>query len=190
MSTKNELRKNYLEQRSKISFEKINKWSEKIKDKFLTLKELDHAQKIMSYISMRKEVNTYSLLECLIEKGIMLYVPYTIKKEGTLGAAQIDNLDLDLQDGVFGVQEPKRELRNKKVPNDLDIIIVPGAVFNKDGYRIGYGGGYYDRFLAEHGMNALKVAFCYDDFIIDDFPVEDHDIAVDLIITEKDIIKI
>ncbi|ADQ15059.1 5-formyltetrahydrofolate cyclo-ligase [Halanaerobium hydrogeniformans] len=190
MLTKDKLRKYHLDKRSKITFEKINKWSKKICDKFLSLDELNNVQKIMSYISMRKEVNTYPLLESLIEKGFKVYAPYTIKKEGTLGAAQIDDLDLDLQDGVFGVQEPKRELRNKAVPDDLDIIIVPGAVYTKDGYRIGYGGGYYDKFLAEHGQNALKVAFCYDYFIIDDFPVEDHDIAVDLIITENQIIKI
>lgn len=190
MATKNELRQHYLEKRSKIPFEKINKWSKKINERFLSLKDLETAQKIMSYISMRKEVNTYPLLKTLIENGFKLYLPYTLKKEGTLGTAQINNLDLDLQAGVFGVQEPKRELRNKKVPGDLDIIIVPGAVFNKAGYRIGYGGGYYDKFLAEHAQGALKVAFAYEEFIIDDFPVEDHDIAVDMIITQTDIITI
>jgi 5-formyltetrahydrofolate cyclo-ligase len=67
---------------------------------------------------------------------------------------------------------------------------VPGACFTSEGYRIGYGGGYYDSFLSKHANRALKVGFCYDCFIVDSIPVEAHDVPVDLIITEKRIINI
>lgn len=66
---------------------------------------------------------------------------------------------------------------------------MPGACFSKNGYRIGYGGGYYDSFLADYGISALKVGFCYNRFIFDSIPTESHDIPVDFIITEKEIIS-
>jgi len=190
MNKKQRLRKKYLNERSRISNTKISIWSKKIKDKFLELSQLKTAQKIMAYASMRKEIKTFELLEELLDQEYLLYLPYTRQETIDLGAAQISNLDKDLKDGVFGVQEPVAKIRDEEVPADLDLIIVPGACFTNGGYRIGYGGGYYDSFLAKHANGALKVGFCYDCFIVDSIPVEDHDVPVDLIITEKRIINI
>ena len=189
MKRKEEIRREKLAERSRIPFTKINHWSNKITNKFLQLQELDSAKKIMSFVSKEKEVNTFDLMERLLDEGYLLYVPYTIKNNNNLGTAQINDLDSELKEGVFGVLEPKKSIRDEEPPHDLDIIIVPGAVFTGDGYRIGYGGGYYDSFLNDYGKNALKVGFCYSKFIIDQFPVEEHDIAVDLVITEKEVIN-
>ncbi|MGM0602367.1 MAG: 5-formyltetrahydrofolate cyclo-ligase [Bacillota bacterium] len=188
MKEKEKMRTEYLNQRSKIPLEKITKWSEKITNKFFKLEEVKKAKSIMSYVSFRKEVQTYNLMERLLDEGYILYVPYTIKEKTTLGIAEISDLEKDLKPGVFGVREPLTSLRTEIVPDDLDIIIVPGAVFTKEGYRIGYGGGFYDGFLGKNGDDKLKIAFTYDQFIIDEIPVEDHDIPVDMIITEKEVI--
>ena len=189
MQTKEEIRREKLAERSRIPFTKINQWSKKITNKFFQLPELESAKKIMSFVSKEKEVNTFDLMENLLDEGYLLYVPYTITENNNLGTAQINDLDSELKEGVFGVMEPKKSIRDEEPPHDLDIIIVPGAVFTRDGYRIGYGGGYYDSFLNDYGKNALKVGFCYSKFIIDQFPVEEHDIAVDLVITEKEVIN-
>jgi 5-formyltetrahydrofolate cyclo-ligase len=188
MDKKVEIRNEILEQRSKISFNKINQWSKKISDKFFSLSELNNSKKIMSFVTKGKEVNTFDLMERLLDEGYLLYVPFTRKDKITLGTAQINDLEIDLKKGVFDVLEPLKNIRDENPPEDLDIIIVPGLVFNRQGYRIGYGGGYYDSFLAEYGHKSLKVGFCYSQFIKDELPIEEHDIAVDIIITEKEII--
>lgn len=188
MDKKAKIRKSSLKERAKISFNKINKWSKKISDNFFTLPELNTSKKIMSFVTKGKEVNTFVLMEKLLDEGYLLYVPFTRKDKTALGTAQINDLDFDLKKGVFDVLEPLNNIRDEIPPEDLDIIIVPGLVFTRDGYRIGYGGGYYDIFLAEYGNISLKVGFCFSQFIIDEFPIEEHDIAVDVIITEREII--
>lgn len=190
MQKKEELRSKYLNERSKIPQNKISSWSKKINNRFFNLLQLKKAKKIMAYASMRKEIETFDLMEELLDQGYLLYLPYTKKDVIDLGTAQINDLDSDLKDGVYGVQEPIVKLRLDEVPEDLDIIIVPGACFTKNGYRIGYGGGYYDSFLSKHANDALKVGFCYDRFIVDSIPIEEHDVPVDIIITETKIIKI
>ena len=190
MQKKEKLRKKYLNERSRISQTKISSWSKKINSRFLSLPQLENAKKIMAYASMRKEIETFDLMEELLDQGYLLYLPYTRKDIIDLGTAEINDLDSDLKEGVYGVQEPNSKLRNQAVPEDLDLIIVPGACFSRDGYRIGYGGGYYDSFLSRHAAEALKVGFCYDQFIVDLIPVEEHDVPVDIIITEEEIIKI
>jgi len=189
MQKKEELRKKYLNKRAQISQNEISSWSKKINNRFLNLPQLKNAKKIMAYASIRKEIETFGLLEKLLEQGYLLYLPFTRKDVGDLGTAQINDLDSDLKNGVYGVQEPVKKIRDEKTPEDLDLIIVPGACFTRSGYRIGYGGGYYDSFLSKHAGQALKVGFCYDRFIVDSIPVEKHDVSVDIIITEKEIIK-
>ena len=189
MQKKEELRKKYLQERSEIPQNKISSWSQKINKQFLNLPQLETAKKVMAYASMRKEIETFDLMEELLDQGYLLYLPYTIKDQIDLGTAQINDLDSELKEGVYGVQEPVARIRGEEVPEDLDVIVVPGACFTPEGYRIGYGGGYYDSFLSKHANGALKVGFCYDRFIVDSIPVEDHDVPVDLIITEKEVIR-
>lgn len=189
MNKKEQLRKKYLNERSKISSVKVSKWSKKIIAKFWELPQLKTAKKVMAYASMRKEIKTFELLEDLLDQGFLLYLPYTRKEVIDLGTAKINDLNQDLKEGVFGVQEPIKRIRDEEIPPDLDIVIVPGACFTYEGYRIGYGGGYYDSFLSKHANNSLKVGFSYDCFIVDSIPVESHDVPVDIIITEKRIIN-
>jgi 5-formyltetrahydrofolate cyclo-ligase len=190
MQKKEELRKKYLQERSEIPQNKISSWSQKINKQFLKLPQLETAKKVMAYASMRKEIETFDLMEELLDQGYLLYLPYTIKDQIDLGTAQINDLDSELKEGVYGVQEPVARIRGEEVPEDLDVIVVPGACFTPEGYRIGYGGGYYDSFLSKHANGALKVGFCYDRFIVDSIPVEEHDVPVDLIVTEKEVIRI
>jgi 5-formyltetrahydrofolate cyclo-ligase len=190
MQKKEELRKKYLQERSEIPQNKISSWSQKINKQFLKLPQLETAKKVMAYASMRKEIETFDLMEELLDQGYLLYLPYTRKDQIDLGTAQINDLDSELKEGVYGVQEPVARIRGEEVPEDLDVIVVPGACFTPEGYRIGYGGGYYDSFLSKHANGALKVGFCYDRFIVDSIPVEEHDVPVDLIVTEKEVIRI
>lgn len=190
MLKKEKMREECLNKRSKISFSKINLWSNKIISKFLNIPQLNQAKKIMAYASIRKEVRTFSLMEELLNREYLLYLPYVKDKKRELEVSRIKNLKNDLKDGKFGVKEPKDKLRRNKFPDNLDIIIVPAACYSRSGFRIGYGGGYYDRFLAKYSKNILKVGFCYDNLLKEKIPAESHDIPVNLIITEKEIIEI
>jgi 5-formyltetrahydrofolate cyclo-ligase len=189
MQEKENLRKKCLNERSRISQNKVSCWSKKIKKNFFSLPQLKSAKKIMAYASMRKEIETFDLMEELLDQGYLLYLPFTKKDIIDLGTAEVNDLDRDLKEGVYGVQEPVAKIRNEAVPDDLDLIIVPGACFTNDGYRIGYGGGYYDSFLTKHGAGAVKVGFCYEQFILNSIPIEEHDVPVDIIITENEIIQ-
>jgi 5-formyltetrahydrofolate cyclo-ligase len=84
--------------------------------------------------------------------------------------------------------EPTEKVKNNNEMYDLDIIVVPGLVFSKNGYRIGYGGGYYDKFLSEVSNEVKKVGIVYSDFVVNDLPVDEYDLPVDLIMTERETI--
>ena len=94
----------------------------------------------------------------------------------------ISSLD-ELSVGTFGVREPDRNFNKRLEDFENSIIIVPGVSFSRDGHRLGYGGGYYDRFLQNY--RGKSVGLCYEDMISDSIPVQEHDIAVNILITDK-----
>jgi len=82
---------------------------------------------------------------------------------------------------------PKKEYVREISSEEIDVVLVPGLIFREDGFRIGYGGGYYDRFLRD-AKSVVKIGLCYEMQIYEDIPVDIYDIPVDYIITEKRII--
>ncbi|MDL2311041.1 5-formyltetrahydrofolate cyclo-ligase, partial [Peptostreptococcaceae bacterium OttesenSCG-928-C18] len=118
-----------------------------------------------------------------------LYVPYIDTKENSMKLSLIKDLNNDLEPGYYSIPEPKENLRTP-VDNDIiDLVITPGVAFTKDKYRMGYGGGFYDRFFANLKKPPLKIALAYDFQIVDELPSEDYDIPVNIIITENQVIK-
>ena len=92
----------------------------------------------------------------------------------------------DLSTGAYGILEP-REIKIA-LPEDIQVAIIPGIAFDKKGYRIGYGKGYFDRLLPK--MNALKIALAFDFQLLDELPREKHDVKMDMIITDKRILRL
>ncbi len=90
----------------------------------------------------------------------------------------------DLEKGAFSVREPKKLFKINK--NDYDCCIAPGLAFSNDGKRIGYGKGYYDKYLKDY--NNIKIGICYSEMLCDEIPVDKNDVFMDVIITEKDVI--
>jgi len=94
-----------------------------------------------------------------------------------------------LRPGAFSIQEPDPALCLKIEPDQIDVVIVPGSVFDKRGARFGYGGGFYDRFLANDAPQAIRIALAFSFQVLDNnIPVKSHDQFMDYIITEKEII--
>ncbi len=133
------------------------------------------AKTVFCYVSAKGEVDTHSLLERIAAEKT-LTVPYCMDDYGNMICVKISSLS-DLTCGRFGILEPKNPIPfNKK---EIDFVIVPGVAFDKEGYRIGYGKGYYDRFLQD--ISPYKLGVCQKEFYVDSLPHDEYDIKMDKI---------
>jgi 5-formyltetrahydrofolate cyclo-ligase len=183
------LRKNILTARDQLSREEITTKSQAIQQTLLSLDQIKNRQSIFVYVSFRSEVATFDLIDVLIDMGKTITVPITRVKEKRLDAIQILNPAEDLQPGYCRIPEPKEELcgRRQVAPEEIETILLPGSVFDKRGGRFGYGGGYYDRFLANNPA-ATRIGLAFDLQIVDKAPLSAHDQILDLVVTETRII--
>ncbi|MEQ8525465.1 5-formyltetrahydrofolate cyclo-ligase [Gracilimonas sp.] len=182
---KQELREKVLAERQKIS---ARDWKEKSDQIISTLINHDSfkvAKTVHTYISMnqRREVCTDTLLEYLINSEKRVVVPVTNFSEGTLSHSGITSLS-DLKTNKWGVAEPAQI--SKVDMGELDLIIVPMAAADRARNRLGYGKGFYDRFLSE--TNAQKVGLVFESFLFDEIPTEEFDEKLDMIISEEEVI--
>lgn len=99
---------------------------------------------------------------------------------------KIDSLD-DLNLGNYGILEPKIQTKNIVKKNEIDLLIIPGVVFDRNGYRIGYGKGYFDRYLAD--FHNITLSLVSQNQLIDSIPTDSYDINVDYLISENGIIS-
>lgn len=136
-------------------------------------------------ISQGSEWDTVSIIEQAWKENKKVSVPKSIHKTRELHFYEIDHFN-QVEKGYYDLQEPIPEKTTFTEPNDMELLIVPGLAFNKQGYRVGFGGGYYDRFLANFSNE--RVSLVYTKQFMDDIPVEEFDLPVDHIITEQGII--
>lgn len=183
---KKELRKEIIKKRDEIDYiEKAIK-DKKIIEKLKDTKEYKEAKGMLIYIGFGSEINTKILIEDALKDEKEVYVPKVIKKDMVF--IRINNLE-NLVTSSYGILEPIGDKSNFNVDN-LGLIIMPGLAFDKQGNRLGYGGGYYDKFLSSNKIDAKKIALAYDFQVLDKVPSEKHDIIVDSIITEDRDIQI
>lgn len=183
---KKNLRKIMIEKRDMIDEEK-EVFDTKIKLDLLNTDLYKKSKNIFIYIGFGSEINTKDIISCFFNDNKSVYVPKTNIETKEMNAVKIDSFE-NLVENRYGILEPNNdeEILNKK---DLDLIILPGVAFDYDGGRVGYGGGYYDRYLESISKSITKVALVYDFQLLDKVPCEDHDIKADYIITEKRIIE-
>jgi 5-formyltetrahydrofolate cyclo-ligase len=142
------------------------------------------AQCVACYVSVQNEVDTRRFIEYALGVGKQVCVPVT-QGRGVMGFQEILSLD-NLQSARFGLLEPERDVGLMVEPDDLDLVIVPGVAFDRRGNRLGFGGGYYDRFFER--CNATRVGLAYAFQVVDDIPAEDHDVKIDWLVTEDEVI--
>lgn len=183
--SKSSLRKSLIEKRKNI--EKKSEKDEFIRENLICNDLYLNAKQILFYASLDDEIN---IDECIVDAlmlGKKVALPLCTDSEGNMKFYYISSLD-DLTYGHFGVREPDP----KKCVEVLDftdsICIVPALAYSKKGYRLGYGKGYYDRFLKNY--NSLSIGLCYNEFVLNDLPVGEFDIPVNFVITENSIIAI
>ena len=141
---------------------------------------------LFCFVSFRSEVNTFPLIDKSLKLGKIVSVPRVNLSTNEMDACVIDDLSSSLEPGYFGILEPQKvcEILDYR---SLELIITPGLAFTLHGERLGYGGGFYDRFIERHGQ-AVSCALAYDRFILEELPVKEHDLPVDYVITESGVI--
>ena len=127
--------------------------------------------------------------QCLVREKIVA-VPYTDVKRRALLSFMIGNPEKDLRPGYCTIPEPDPARATLVPPEKIDIAVIPGSVFDIYGGRLGYGGGYYDRFLVNDAPQALRIGFAFEQQLVDRVPLEPHDQPLDILITEKRTVKI
>ena len=156
----------------------------KIGDKVRRLSSYRKAKKILCYVSIAGEVETWPLLEQALADGKRIAVPMILTKDKKLVVAEIRNPEKELKRrGPLGIPEPSRMVARLN-PDRLDLILVPGVAFDKRGNRLGRGGGYFDRFLAGLKPTIPRVGLAFKFQVVKKLPVEPHDQLVSKVITE------
>ncbi|MBW9147976.1 5-formyltetrahydrofolate cyclo-ligase [Clostridium sp. CM028] len=185
---KDTLRKNMLHQRKSMKIQDVSNFSNKIIGTIMELPEFTNCKNIMLYLSFNKEVDTYPLAKWCLDNGKTVIAPYCIQSKREIIPFKINNLTTDLSKSSIGVMEPKHDSLDKVNIEDIDLIIVPGVVFDKHCNRIGFGAGYYDRFLPKKTKLTPTIGIAYDYQIVDKVPTGEYDVPLGFIITEKRII--
>ena len=166
------LRKKIKLQKSKISIAELKKKSLLLNERIINSEEFKTAKSIFCYISFEDEIDTFKILEFCLKNNKILSVP-VIKTDKIMIPAVINSLN-NLERNKFGILEPRKYKIIDK--NDIDLVIVPAFGYNPLGYRIGYGGGYYDVFLKD--FKGFSIGMVLKDFLINDLIPEKYDIPV------------
>ena len=181
---KDEIRKQILEKRSNLSLEEVDKKSELIIENLTPY--LKNAQNIMIFTDMKNEVRITKLIELDPEKNFFIS-KIVNSKNREMKINKYNENELVLH--KFGYYESSSDdFYDEKI---LDIVIVPALAFDSSKNRIGFGGGYYDTFLnkvREKNKNTLFIGVCYDFQMIEEVPIEGHDITLDLVINESEVL--
>ena len=184
---KQELRKNLLEIRGKLSEKDVFEKSDSIKDSLFGMREFKEANSVLFYVSYDNEVYTHDMIkECMARKK-RIVVPVSNKKNRSLILSKLDKWN-DLNIGSYGILEPRVDKIKEISIDEIDLIVVPGVGFNERGRRIGHGKGYYDNLL-KNSKKAMHIGLAFEFQIVERIPVEKHDISVDKVVTEKRIIN-
>lgn len=180
---KKEIRKQMTEIRDSLSKEEKSVKDAKIQDTLLSLSQIKESEAVFIYLSFRSEIDTLELLRQLWALGKKTYVPKVVN--GEMDFYEISSFK-ELEPGFYGILEP---VTTKCVSGCAGVMIMPGLAFDLQKNRIGYGGGYYDRYLEKYKNEQLyTIAAAYDFQVVEKLEVEGYDYPVDILVTETRIL--
>lgn len=153
-------------------------------------REFKSAQMIMLFLSMPTEIETSTLALKAWAEGKSIAVPRVDWESRRMEPVEIKSLDVSMRRAGPGgnIREP---INGTVVPLDLiDMIVIPGLAFDRRGFRVGRGRGFYDRFLAQQDFGGSRCALCFHEQIVPHVPAEEHDVPMDLVVTDRDVIHV
>ena len=181
-----ELRRLFLHTRAQMPVEEVRASAEAIHARLLAMPEVAAAPLVLTYVSAKNnEVDTKGLIPALLNMGKAVAVPRTVES-GQMEWLRIEALE-ELLPARFGLLEPSDNPSKRIVGAVTTVVLVPGLAFTPQGFRIGFGGGYFDRFL--HDFPGTSVGLAYDRQITEDFVPEPHDVPVRYIVTESQLLS-
>lgn len=183
MPLKNELRKSLKKLRKSISNK--NEADNMISKRLLELPEYKNAGLVLFYAALDDEVNLDYCIETALANGKKVALPVCTDKDGNMKYYYINSFN-DMVSGSFGIREPDTEKCVEVKDFSASLCVVPAIAFDKRKYRLGYGKGYYDRFLKNYAYKSVGV--CYNNLVVDELPADEYDIPVDIIITQDSVL--
>lgn len=186
---KNEIRKKHKELREKLSQSDIDLLSKKISENLMKSWEFEEAKTVLIYVSKDREVQTEDLIKEALFLDKKVAVPITENYNRILVLSEIKHLERETEKRTFNINEPKKEYLRQIFPESVDLFVLPGLAFDRQGNRLGYGHGYFDRLLENARYDAHIFALSYGFQILGDrLPSESHDIPVQKVFTEVEVI--
>ncbi len=176
------VRKNLIKLRMEMNIESKYRKEVIINEKIEKLKEFANARVIAIYYPINNEVSLLDLFEKYKKEKIFVFPKV---KNKNLCFGKVSDLK-EMVTGKFGIKEPKQDDVSLE---EIDLIFVPGVAFDTLGYRIGYGGGYYDRLLANKKQHQCAIGVCFEFQLIDHIAKDDWDRKVDILVTERTLIN-
>lgn len=179
---KHALRQEILRRREVLGPATRETLSEEIFGKVTALETFHHAATVLAYAHFGSEPYTNTFLEAVLDDEKTLVLP---RVEGrNLDLYAVTDPQRELAPGTWGIREPRPEACERVEPRAVDFVLVPGVAFDRCGGRLGYGGGFYDRLLGGLRRPPTVVAGAFEVQVVERLPSEDHDLRVDLVVTE------
>ncbi len=179
---KQELRNKIKALRKSLTKQQISKKSDIIYNRLFELEEINSAKTVMVYIGSFNEVRTDKIIKKLLDDGKNVCAPVTDESTKTIRAYYFDNTDTFAK-GVYGILEPPKT--HIADISEIDVAIIPGIAFDKNGNRMGFGEGYYDRFLSDFKGTKIGIGYKFQcEYNID---TDEYDIPMDYIINEEEV---
>ena len=181
------VREALLKKRSSVTPEEKKKKESAIRKRLFASVDFKKAKSILFYASFRSEVDTIKCIRHALKLKKMIALPCVDREKKELRLYKIKDIS-KLESGYMGIMEPRAAKSREKGLKNIDVAIVPGAGFDKNGNRIGYGFGYYDKLLSKSEKPVTTIALAFEEQIVSKVPNESHDVKIDKIITEKRVI--
>lgn len=188
MDEKSRIRQQVLRKRDSIDPETKKAKDVLTKEKILSLPEFQQATVIFLFASFRSEVSTSPLIEEALRLGKKVILPAVDTANKELRLYEIKGLN-ELSPGYMSIPEPVVPGERERDINDVTLAVMPGAAFDSRGNRLGYGAGYYDKLLSRLKRKIPLIALAYEEQIVDSLPSSPHDIKVNMIVTDKRVIR-
>lgn len=185
MSVKAQLRKELKAKRKSIA-DKSEK-DRKISDNLIAFEPYKKAETVLFYAALDDEINVDYCIEQALTDGKKVALPVCTDKNGNMKFYYINSFS-DIKTGFFGVREPDADICKEVEDFSSSICIVPAIAYDKRGFRLGYGKGYYDRFLKNYTSHSIGL--CYNELIEDKLPIGEYDIPVGYIICENGVLSV
>jgi 5-formyltetrahydrofolate cyclo-ligase len=144
------------------------------------LTDFAHAHTLLAYAALAEEIDPAPAVARLRERGLAVAFP-RIEAPGVLGLHLVADAS-ELEPARYGLREPRPDAPRVAFA-DVDLVLVPGVAFDERGFRLGYGGGYYDRLLPQLRNDCLRIGLAYDEQVVELLPTEEHDVEMDLVVT-------